>query len=153
MFENYWGNGFFVLGGWVVSPVPSCLSFDVGVGPASCVDDGAAPTTCHKGRCHMVNGRSRSISLDLLLGSGSPKITTSHCVHESTADPYSASLIELLQVGVSMESDSCEETHPDIPAAIVLLMSAFGNSLVPGHLCASDATQEICLWGRLMSLN
>ena len=94
-----------------------------------------------------------SIPLDSLFGSGSPKITTLHCVHESTADPYSASLIELLQVGVSMEFDSCEETHPDIPAAIVLLMSAFGNSLVPGHLCASDATQEICFWGRLTSLN
>ena len=142
-----------MLGGWVVPLIPSCLSFDVGVGSASGIDDGASPTTCHKGRCHMVNGRSRSIPLDLLFGSGSPKITTSHCVHESTAGPYSSSFIELFQVGVSMEFDSPEETHPDIPAAIVLLMSAFGNSLVPGHFCAIDATQEICFWGILMSLN
>ena len=141
-----------MLGGWVVPPIPSCLSFDVGVGSASGVNDGAAPTTCHKGRCHMVNGCSRSIPLASLFGSGSPKITTSHCVHESTVGPYSASFIKLFQVGVSMEFDS-KEAHPDIPAAIVLLMSSFGNSLVPGHFCAIDATQEICFWGRLMSLN
>ena len=41
-----------------------------------------------------------------------------------------------------------EEAQPDIPAVSVLLMSALGDSIFPGHLCASDAIHEICFWGR-----
>ena len=142
-----------MLGGWVVSLVPSCLAFDVGVGLASGVSDGAAPITCHKGRCHMIKGLSRSISIDSLSGLTSPKITSSHCVHESTADPYFSGFIESFHIGVPVEPDSCEEAHVDIPAVIVLLMSAFGDALVPGHLCASNATQVICFCGRVTISN
>ena len=130
-----------MLGGWVVSFVPSCLAFDVGVGLASGVNDGDAQTNCHKGRCRMIESLSCSISIDSLSGSTLPKITLLHCVHESTADPYFSGFIESFHIGVPVELDSCEEAHVDIPAAIVLLMSAFGDAIVPGHLCASNATQ------------
>lgn len=67
-------------------------------------------------------------------------------MHESTADPYSSGIDELLQVGI-IEFDPVQEAQPAIPAAIVLLVCAFGNALVPGHLCAIDAIQEVISGG------
>ena len=126
--------------------VAPCLVIDVGMDFAQGAYDGAAPTTRHKSRCHIVKGLSRRSSSELDFGSTSPKITSSHCMHESTADPYASSFFEFLQIGVT-EPDAVLESQPTIPAVIVLLMSAFGDSLVPGHLCAIDATQEIISGG------
>ena len=83
---DYSGEGFFVLGGGVISLVTFGLAFDVGVDLSSSIDDGADPTTFHKCRCHIVKGRSGSTPLDLFDGLGSPKITSSHRIHESTTD-------------------------------------------------------------------
>ena len=132
--------------GWVLALVPSRLPFDVDVDSAEGAEDGAAPPTCHKGRCHIVKGRSRSGSFDADSGSTSPKITSSHCMHESTADPYFSCVVELLQIGV-VEFDAVLESQPAIPAATVLLVGTFGDTLVPGHLCAIDAIQEIIAGG------
>ena len=65
---------------------------------------------------------------------------------ENTADTEVSSFVEFFQMGVNVEPDSKEEAHPDIPAAILLLMSSFGNSLVPGHI------QEICFIRRVTIL-
>ena len=43
---------------------------------------------------------------------------------------------------------SIEEVQTDNPAAIVLLMSHFGDSLVPGYFCTMLATHEIYFCGR-----
>ena len=59
MLENYWWEVFFVLCGQVCAFVPSSLAFILDVGPAGGVDDGASPTVCHKGRCHIVEGHAR----------------------------------------------------------------------------------------------
>ena len=67
-------------------------------------------------------------------------------MHESTADPYFSGVVELFQIGVA-EFDAVVEPQPAIPAAIVLLVCAFGNALVPGHLCAIDAIQEVISGG------
>ena len=75
-----------MLGGGVFLGVAFGLALDVGVDSSTGVNDGAAPTTFHKGRCHMIKGRSCSGSFDLLLDSTSPKITPSHRMYESTAD-------------------------------------------------------------------
>ena len=70
-----------ICGGFVFL-VPPCLTVYVNVGLAFVVDDGAEPTTLHKGRCHIVDGQSVSAPLD----SHVPKITSSHCIHEITAE-------------------------------------------------------------------
>ena len=44
-----------------------------------------------------------------------------------------------------MEPDSVEEDQPDIPAVVVLLMSSFGSSLIPGHFYVSNAIQKCML--------
>ena len=75
-----------MLGAGVFSGVAFGLVFNMIVDFSAVVNDGAAPTTFHKGRCHMIKGRSCSGSFDLLLDSTSPKITLSHRMHESTAD-------------------------------------------------------------------
>ena len=67
-------------------------------------------------------------------------------MHESTADPYFFGIDELFQVGI-VEFDPVQETQPAIPAAIVLLVGAFGDTLFPGHLCAIDAIQEVISGG------
>ena len=71
-----------MFGGGVFFLVSLCLVVYVDVGLAFGVDDGADPTTFHKGRCHIIDGRSVSAPLD----SRVPKITSSHCMHESTAE-------------------------------------------------------------------
>ena len=75
-----------MLGGGVFLGVAFGLALDVGVDFSKGVDDGAALTTFHKCRCHMIKGRSHSASFDLLLDSTSPKTTSSHLMHESTTD-------------------------------------------------------------------
>ena len=83
MFKNYL-NGGGVLGCWLALLVASYLVFNmgVGVGVSSRVEDGAAPTTLHKDRCHIVKGRFFSGSLDLLEMLTLPKITSAYCMHE-----------------------------------------------------------------------
>ena len=94
----------------------------------------------------MVEGRSGRGSFEVDIGSTSPKITSSHRMHESTADPYFSDVVELLQIGV-VEPDPVLESQPAIPAAIVLLVGTSGDALVPGHLRAMDATHEIISGG------
>ena len=65
-------------------------------------------------------------------------------MYESTADVEASSLFEVFHMGVKVESDSVEESQPDIPAEIILLVSCFGDSLCPGHFCSSDIIQEMC---------
>ena len=67
-------------------------------------------------------------------------------MHESTTDAYVSSFIKLFQMEVNVEIYSEEETQPDIPAAIAIFMSSFGNSLVPGYFCANNAIQEVCFF-------
>lgn len=128
------------------------LAIYVDVGFASRVDDGAFPTTLHKGRCHVFKGLSCSISFVLLEGSGAPKITSSNCMHESTADAKPSKFVEGVQIGVVGVFDATEERQPTMPAAISLLMCAFGDPSFPGHFCASDAIQEVISGGGSTSL-
>ena len=94
----------------------------------------------------MVKGRFGRGSFDFNIGSTSPKITSSHRMHESTADPYFSDVVELFQIGI-VEPDAVLESQPAIPAAIVLLVGTSGDALCPGHLCAMDAIQEIISGG------
>ena len=91
----------------------------------------------------MVEGLLRGLTLDLLSLSISPKVTPSHCMHKCTAEAYFSNAVGFFHVGVVLSADALLELQPAIPAASVLLVCSFGNALVPGHLCASDATQEV----------
>ena len=67
-------------------------------------------------------------TLDLLDDSTSPKITSLHRIHESTADAEASSFIKFFHMGVKVGSNHEEEAQSDIPAGIVLSMSFFGDS-------------------------
>ena len=86
-----------------------------GHGFSSGVEDGAIPTTFHKGRCH--NDLMGSAPLDLHL----PKITSLHRMHESTSESYLFNVDKSLQIGVAGVVDPMEEFYPNILAAIVFL--------------------------------
>ena len=75
-----------MFGGWVLFLVTLHLAIDIDVGFPLRVYDEAAPITFHKGCCHIVKGLSRSGTFYLLDRSNSPKIISSHRMHESTTD-------------------------------------------------------------------
>ncbi len=63
---NTIGGDLFVLSGGVLLFVAPCLAFNVEEGFTPGVDDGAWPTVCHKGCCHIVEGLLCGATLDLL---------------------------------------------------------------------------------------
>ena len=142
-----------MLPGQIHACVPSCLVFYVDMDPASGIDHGGPPTVCHKGRCHIVDGLARGITCDLLNLSIFTKVTPLHCMYKCTIGAYLSSFIVLFQIGVSSVANPVEEDHPEIPAAIVLFVCLFGNTLVPDHLCAIGATHEIYFCERFTSLS
>ena len=72
-------------------------------------------------------------------------------MHESTTDAEPLGISEFLQIGVGrvFVADPSEEIQPATPAAIVLLMGAFGDSFFPGQRCAIEAILEIYFSGSL----
>ena len=113
-----------------------------------CVCNGDWPITFHKDCCHMVKVISCSVSLDRFL----LKIAASHRMHEITAGTIFCLCFELVQIGVVVVVDPVEESQTKIPAAILLLMSRFGDSFLCGHFCAICAIQEVCFYVSLIIL-
>ena len=91
----------------------------------------------------MIEGRFGSGRGDLLSRSLSPKVTASSCMQESTADAKAVGWLELLQIGVIEVLDSPQEFQPHTPAASVLIVGSFGNSLLAGLSRAKLAIQEV----------
>ena len=86
MSEDRWLESLLVFLRWVCSIVAAGLAADVLVYLASAVCYWAPEMMADEGRRHIIEGLSGSACQDLLRRSTTPKVTSSFCMHESTAE-------------------------------------------------------------------
>ena len=91
----------------------------------------------------MIEGRFGSRTDDLPHRSGSPKITSSSRMEESTADSKSVVWEEEIQIGVSALSDPSQELQPEIPAASILGDRSVSDAIGSGFSRAKLAIHEV----------